>query len=78
MFRIEIDGRAATVEAMWSGGGFGHFTAMQVRDRKARGVDLHLARLEEGNRALFGVGWTAIASEDWSDTRWPTTSAMPR
>ncbi len=58
MFRIEIDGRAATVEGMWSAfaGGFGHFTAMQVRDRKVRGVDLHLARLEEGNRALFGVG----------------------
>ena len=29
---------------------------MQVRDRKVRGMDLHLARLNEGTRALFGVG----------------------
>jgi branched-subunit amino acid aminotransferase/4-amino-4-deoxychorismate lyase len=55
--RIEIDGRAATVESMWSAfGGYGHFTAMQVRDRTVRGVDLHLTRLEEGTRALFGAG----------------------
>jgi branched-subunit amino acid aminotransferase/4-amino-4-deoxychorismate lyase len=55
---IEIDGRAATVESLWSavGGGYGHFTAMQVRDGKVRGTDLHLARLEAGTRALFGVG----------------------
>jgi branched-subunit amino acid aminotransferase/4-amino-4-deoxychorismate lyase len=59
--RIEIDGRAATVESLWSavGGGYGHFTAMQVRDRKARGVDLHLVRLDAGTRALFGVGLDA-------------------
>ena len=56
--RIEIDGRAATVGAMWfaMAGGYGHFTAMQVRDRKVRGIDLHLARLDEGTRALFGTG----------------------
>ena len=58
MPHVEIDGRAATVESLWStiGTGYGHFTAMQVRDRKARGVDLHLARLEEGSQALFGSG----------------------
>jgi branched-subunit amino acid aminotransferase/4-amino-4-deoxychorismate lyase len=38
------------------GGGYGHFTAMQVRDRKVRGMDLHLARLDEGSRALFAGG----------------------
>jgi branched-subunit amino acid aminotransferase/4-amino-4-deoxychorismate lyase len=56
--RIEIDGRDATVETLWSavGGDYGHFTAMQVRDRKVRGVDLHLARLNEGSEALFGTG----------------------
>ena len=56
--RIEMDGRPATVQALWSAlaSGYGHFTAMQVRDRKVRGVDLHLARLEEGTRALFGAG----------------------
>jgi branched-subunit amino acid aminotransferase/4-amino-4-deoxychorismate lyase len=55
--RIEIDGQAAPVESMWSvEGGYGHFTAIQVRDRRVRGLDLHLARLEEGTRALFGTG----------------------
>ncbi len=56
--RIEIEGHAATVESLWSavGRGYGHFTAMQVRDRKVRGADLHLARLKEGSLALFGAG----------------------
>ena len=56
--RIEIDGRDATVDSLWSalGSGYGHFTAMQVRDRTVRGVDLHLARLNEGSEALFGAG----------------------
>ena len=56
--RVEIDGRPATVESLWPavGGGYGHFTAMQVRDRSVRGMDLHLARLAEGTEALFGTG----------------------
>jgi branched-subunit amino acid aminotransferase/4-amino-4-deoxychorismate lyase len=56
--RIEIDGRPATVDLLGStvGASYGHFTAMQVRDRQARVVDRHLARLEEGTRALFGRG----------------------
>jgi branched-subunit amino acid aminotransferase/4-amino-4-deoxychorismate lyase len=36
--------------------GYGHFTAMQVRDRRVRGLGLHLARLAEGNAELFGAG----------------------
>jgi branched-subunit amino acid aminotransferase/4-amino-4-deoxychorismate lyase len=56
--RIEVDGRAATLETLWAAtsSGYGHFTAMQVRDRAVRGLDLHLARLDEGTRALFGPG----------------------
>ena len=56
--RIEIDGDPATVDLLWPivGGAFGHFTAMQVRDRRARVVDRHLVRLEEGTQALFGCG----------------------
>jgi branched-subunit amino acid aminotransferase/4-amino-4-deoxychorismate lyase len=56
--RIEIEGHAATVRSLWSTEerGYGHFTAMQVRDRKVRGRDLHLTRLEEGSQALFGTG----------------------
>ncbi len=57
MPRIEIDGHAATIRSLWSTEerGYGHFTAMQVRDRKVRGWDLHLARLKEGSEALFGA-----------------------
>lgn len=34
---------------------YGHFTSMQVRDRAVRGLDLHLARLRDATRELFGV-----------------------
>jgi len=34
--------------------GFAHFTAMQVRDRRVRGLDLHLSRLREASDELFG------------------------
>ncbi|MEW2068063.1 aminotransferase class IV [Streptomyces sp. NPDC007346] len=52
---VEMDGHPATeddlrVPALF---GFGHFTAMQVRDRGVRGLGLHLDRLEEANRELF-------------------------
>jgi branched-subunit amino acid aminotransferase/4-amino-4-deoxychorismate lyase len=55
---IEIDGRDATVEQLRAASvaHYGHFTAMQVRDRRARGLDLHLARLDAANRELFGAG----------------------
>lgn len=35
--------------------GFAHFTAMQVRDRKVKGIDLHLKRLREASVQLFGT-----------------------
>ncbi|GAA1480831.1 aminotransferase class IV family protein [Gordonia sinesedis] len=34
--------------------GFAHFTAMQVRDRRVRGLDLHLSRLRNASDELFG------------------------
>lgn len=34
--------------------GFAHFTAMQIRDRKVKGMDLHLARLRGASLDLFG------------------------
>jgi branched-subunit amino acid aminotransferase/4-amino-4-deoxychorismate lyase len=37
-----------------TGLGYGHFTAMQVRDGRTRGLDLHLARLDTATRELFG------------------------
>ena len=56
--RVEINGQAATVGQIWqldlSCGG--HFTAMQVRERKTLGLDFHLARLDTATRELFGAG----------------------
>ncbi|MFI8822635.1 aminotransferase class IV [Streptomyces sp. NPDC053431] len=34
--------------------GYGHFTAMQVRDGRVRGLGLHLDRLDRATRELFG------------------------
>jgi hypothetical protein len=34
---------------------YGHITVMQVRDRAARGLDLHLARLSAATQELYGV-----------------------
>jgi branched-subunit amino acid aminotransferase/4-amino-4-deoxychorismate lyase len=54
---IEIDGHRANAEALWSTtSAYGHFTAMQVRGGKTRGLSLHLRRLEAANRELFAVG----------------------
>lgn len=34
--------------------GYAHFTAMQIRDRSVRGLDLHLERLRSASDELFG------------------------
>ncbi|MBK3547907.1 aminotransferase class IV [Streptomyces sp. MBT60] len=54
---IELDGRPATEETLRIPAlyGFGHFTALQVRDGRVRGLGLHLARLDAANRELFGL-----------------------
>jgi branched-subunit amino acid aminotransferase/4-amino-4-deoxychorismate lyase len=64
--RIEIDGRDATAEQLraLAGDSFGHFTAIQVRNYRARGLDLHLARLAAGNRELFDADLDAGAVRD--------------
>ena len=61
MAQIEIDGQNATVEQLRgaSVAHYGHFTAMQVRDRRVRGLDLHLARLDTANHEVFGTGLDA-------------------
>ncbi|MET7615659.1 aminotransferase class IV family protein [Streptomyces sp. NPDC005408] len=58
MMHIEINGTAATADAlrMPALNSYGHFTAMQVRDGKVRGLDLHLGRLDASTRELFGRG----------------------
>ncbi|CAA2099650.1 hypothetical protein MBUL_00260 [Methylobacterium bullatum] len=54
--RAWIDGRPATASdlAPLAFAGFAHFTAMQVRGWRVRGLDLHLDRLRDGSQALFG------------------------
>jgi branched-subunit amino acid aminotransferase/4-amino-4-deoxychorismate lyase len=55
--RLEIDGEPVRAEVAWStASAFGHFTAMQVRGGRTRGLALHLRRLEAANREAFGVG----------------------
>jgi branched-subunit amino acid aminotransferase/4-amino-4-deoxychorismate lyase len=56
--RLELDGREASLEDVWSldRSCRGHFTAMQVRDRRTRGLDFHLARLDAATRELFSAG----------------------
>ncbi|MFD3567654.1 aminotransferase class IV [Streptomyces sp. NPDC058667] len=53
---IEIDGVPAADPALLAGlmTGFGHFTAMQVRGGRVKGLGLHLARLDRSTRELFG------------------------
>ncbi|WP_433243400.1 aminotransferase class IV [Streptosporangium sp. CA-135522] len=58
VLRIEIDGRTATAEQLLLSPflTYGHFTAMQVRSGKVRGLDLHLDRLDTATRELFDAG----------------------
>ncbi|MFC9327077.1 aminotransferase class IV [Kitasatospora sp. NPDC057015] len=53
---VEVDGRAATVDDLTylALGGYGHFTAMQVRGGRTPGFEYHLARLDSATRELYG------------------------
>ena len=53
---IEVNGHAADEAAvsLLEHEGWGHFTAMQVRGGRTRGLDLHLARLEAAHRDVYG------------------------
>lgn len=52
----QVNGRTATVDdlAPLAFAGFAHFTAMQVRGGRVRGLDLHLQRLRTASLTLFG------------------------
>ncbi|MYS34876.1 branched-subunit amino acid aminotransferase/4-amino-4-deoxychorismate lyase [Streptomyces sp. KhCrAH-43] len=51
----EFDGRPATEDDLRRAllVNYAHFTAMQVRGGRVRGLDLHLARLDAANREMF-------------------------
>ncbi|MEV4256384.1 aminotransferase class IV family protein [Spirillospora sp. NPDC049652] len=53
---VHLDGRPATAEELGplAFRGYAHFTAMQVRGGRARGLDLHLDRLRTASLELFG------------------------
>ncbi|MEU6424255.1 aminotransferase class IV family protein [Microbispora sp. NPDC046973] len=52
----QLNGRAASAEelAPLAFAGYAHFTAMQVRGGRVRGLDLHLERLRSASLELFG------------------------
>ncbi|WP_030105695.1 aminotransferase class IV family protein [Actinoalloteichus caeruleus] len=53
---VQRDGRTATADelAPLAFSGYAHFTAMQVRGGRVRGLDLHLDRLRTASEELFG------------------------
>ncbi|MEY7972040.1 aminotransferase class IV family protein [Saccharomonospora xinjiangensis] len=55
-FAVHRNGRPATADdlAPLAFAGHAHFTAMQVRDGRVRGLDLHLRRLRDASLTLFG------------------------
>ncbi|EHR60614.1 aminotransferase class IV family protein [Saccharomonospora cyanea] len=55
-FTVQRSGRTATADdlAPLAFAGHAHFTAMQVRDGRVRGLDLHLRRLRDASLELFG------------------------
>lgn len=79
MVRIEIDGAAPTPEQLAAAAldDYGHFTTMQVRSRRVRGLSLHLARLTAAHTEMFDCELDgdlvlrhirhAMAAEDVSD-----------
>lgn len=54
--RVEINGEPPRADdlRLLVGTNYGHFTSMQVERRGARGLQLHLDRLVDGTRELFG------------------------
>ncbi|MFB4274211.1 aminotransferase class IV [Nonomuraea sp. MTCD27] len=55
--RAAIEGRLMDGDARFAlESRYGHFTAMQVRDRRVRGLGLHFERLDQASRELFGGG----------------------
>ena len=54
--RITLNGRVPELAELAFLGqvNYGHFTSMQVRDRGVRGFSLHLKRLVDATRELFG------------------------
>jgi branched-subunit amino acid aminotransferase/4-amino-4-deoxychorismate lyase len=71
LLQIEIEGKSVDAETLWqTASAFGHFTAMQVRGQRTRGLALHLRRLETANHELFD------AELDHERVRWLLRHAL--
>jgi branched-subunit amino acid aminotransferase/4-amino-4-deoxychorismate lyase len=59
--QVEVNGIEATAGQLRQlvHDSYGHFTAMQVRNGRTRGLGLHLSRLDAATRELFGAGLDA-------------------
>ncbi|MFF7073181.1 aminotransferase class IV [Streptomyces pseudovenezuelae] len=59
--RVEVNGAEADNEDLkvLARANYSHFSSTQVRDRAVRGLDLHLKRLDDSTRNLFGTGLDA-------------------
>jgi branched-subunit amino acid aminotransferase/4-amino-4-deoxychorismate lyase len=64
--QIEIDGSTPTAGqlAALALATYGHFTAMQVRNGRVRGLGLHLRRLDDANCELFGSSLDGARLQD--------------
>jgi branched-subunit amino acid aminotransferase/4-amino-4-deoxychorismate lyase len=56
VYAAEVNGAPASAADLvpLAFAGYGHFTSMQVRDHRVRGLGLHLARLRAASEELFG------------------------
>jgi branched-subunit amino acid aminotransferase/4-amino-4-deoxychorismate lyase len=63
---VEIDGWPASADQLsaLAQDSYGHFTAMQVRQGRVRGLDLHLDRLAAANQELFRLSLDAATVRD--------------
>jgi branched-subunit amino acid aminotransferase/4-amino-4-deoxychorismate lyase len=66
VLNLELNGRVPDLAEMQrlATVNYGHFTSMQVRDGRVRGLALHLARLDDGNADFFGRRGD-VAEELW-------------
>jgi len=63
---VFCNGRPAQVEDLLPAlVNYGHFTSMQVRGQAVQGVDLHLARLSQATRELFGSELDVAQVQAW-------------
>lgn len=65
--RQQINGAEATLAdlALIAQLNYGHFTSLQVRDRCAKGFELHLERLADATRTLFGCALDVVQTREW-------------